>query len=539
MSISIRQESGEIMSDPYTDYANTINQQFSQPFDAIYKACDKHRRKKLLPCLTNIYRRWYYSSLIENTYLTPANLFEALHRQYNHPSDLYPLVSIRTPSNYTGLTFSFRQYSQSRHPIVTDFRTIIDFCRPDIDLTESDQMPETLAIKAAKNLHMNDPYYAMYLLSLALEMGLLVKIPSIHANRHQLIHETEKHLSQSDDHLFDKLVHAALGYAARSLSELIPTPAPIFDQDYLISILKEPVEMDIILQRLYDTIGVNIEDLIGLDLHEELDVLDMAVISGAYLFGVILDKVLFTPFGHYLKLIRPIYMPPFDFENEISIYLDSNIEDDELGIAFYSPCYRYYLTEIGLKYFNVQPSPTNYLDIKNRLPFSEIAPLFEGNPTKLSDIQGIKSLSTAFDRDHFIYTLKVKYLADPRLWLTIEVSDINSLHRLYLELAYYFDLDKNAEYTFYPDETENPFISYASPNQLRRPKKTSDTILGTLALEEKQVMILTVSYPRIGGAKHKDKWALEVVKVHQGKTGQAYPAVTRLGKGLRDFFEWQ
>ena len=527
------------MNDPYTNYANMINQQFSYPFDTIYKACDKHRRKKLLPCLTNIYRRWYYSSLIENTYLTPANLFEALNRQYNHPPDIYPHVDTRTSSNDTGLTFTFQQYNQSNHPIVADFRAIIDFCRPDIDLTESDQMPEGLALIAAKNLHMNDPYYAMFLLSLALEMGLLVKIPSIHANRHQLIRETEKHMSLSDDRIFDKIIQTALSYSARSLSELIPTPVPIFDKAYLVSILEAPVEMDIILQRLYDTIGVNIEDLIGLDLHEELDVLDMAMISGAYLFGVILDKVLFTPFGHYLKLIRPIYMPPFDFENEIYIYLDSNIEDDELGIAFYSPCYRYYLTEIGLNYFNVQPTSTNYLDIENKLPFSEIAPLFEGAPKKLSDISGIQSLSTAFDRDHFIYSIKVKYLADPRLWLTIEVSDINSLHRLYLELAYYFDLDKNAEYTFYPDETENPFMSYASPNQLRRPKKTSDTILSALSLEEKQVMILAVSYPRTGGTKHKDKWALEVVKVHQGKTGQTYPAVIRLGKGLREFFEWQ
>ena len=527
------------MNDPYTNYINVINQQFSQPFNAIYKTCDKHRRKKLLPCLTNIYRRWYYSSLIENTYLTPANLFEALNRQYNYPPEICPIISIDGPSDYTNLNFSFQQYSQNNHPVVADFRAVIDFCRPDIDLTESGQMPEKLAVKAAKNLHINDPYYAIYLLSLALEMGLLVKIPSIHANRHQLIRETEKHLSLPDSHIFDKIVQAAINYSARSLCELIPTPVPIFDKKYLISILEEPVEMDIILQRLYDTIGVNIEDLIGLDLHEELDVLDMAVISGAYLFGVILDKVLFTPFGHYFKLIRPIYMPPFDFENEIYIYLDSHVEDDELGIAFYSPCFRYYLTEMGLKYFNVKPTPTNYLDIGNKLPFSQIAPLFENATVKLSDIQSIKSLSTAFDREHFIYSLKVKYLADPRLWLNIEVSDINSLHRLYLELAYYFDLDKNAEYTFYPDETENPFMSYASPNQLRRPKKASDTALSSLFLEEKQVMILAVSYPRIGGTKHKDKWALEVVKVHQGKTGQAYPAVTRLGKGLREFFEWQ
>ena len=525
------------MNDQYTHYADLINQHFTRTFDILYKKSDKQQRTKLLPCLSNIYRRWYYSSIIENTYLTPANIFESLNRQYGESPTLSPTVHTRTPVNYTGLSFSYQQYNKNNHPVVADFRAIIDFCRPDIELTENDQMPEDLAATAAKDLHMNDPYYATYLLAIALEMGFLVKIPSIHANHAGLARGVERRLSISDDALFDKIVTSTLHFASKSLSELIPLPVPLFDEEYLVSILKDPVETDVIFQRLYDTIGVDIEDLIGLDIFEELDMLDMAVISGTYLLGIVLDKFFLTPFGHYLKMIRPIYMLPFDFENEISIYLDSYIEEDEIGIAFYAPCSRYYLTEMGLKYFDAHPSPANYLDIEHKLNFEEAAALFD-NSQKGKNLPDIQALSSVFDRESCIYSLKVKYLNDQRMWLNIDVSDITSLHRLYLELAYYFDLDKNGEYTFFPDETENPFMAYASPSKPRRAKKAADTALSALSLKEKQVMILAVSYPRVGGAKHREKWTLEVVKIHQGKPGQTYPMVTRLGKALQEYFEW-
>ena len=519
------------MNDPYVNYAEQINQQFMQTFDAIYKASSRHHRAKLLPCLPNVYRRWFYSSMVENTYLTPANLFEALNRQFGRSVSLSPNVDMRTPVNYTGLVFSYQNYSRKAHPVTEDFRKFISFCQPDIDLTDTDQMPEDLALEAVKDLHMKDPDYAAYLLALALEMDLLVKIPSIYANRAQLVRDIEKYMALNDDDLFDCIVTSSLRYAARSLSELIPLPVPLFDEEYLIRIIKEPVETDIIFQRLYDTIGVDIEELIGLDMYEELD---MAVISGTYLLGIVLDKFFLTPFGHYLKLIRPIYMLPFDFENEISIYLDSYMDEDELGIAFYAPCSRYYLTELGLEYFGEKPRPENYLDIEHKLNFSEIAALFEN-----SSAADIQALSRAFEKDTNVYSLKVKSLSDPRLWFNIDVSEICSLHRLYLELAYYFDLDKNGEYNFFPDDTENPFTAYASPNQTRRAKKAAKTTLGALSLDEKSVMLLVVNFPKLAGSKHKEKWAIEVLKIHPGKPGQSYPAVTRLGKALREYFEWQ
>ena len=522
----------------YDKYIEIINRHFCISFDAIYKSYKKSDKLKLQSSLANIYRRWYYSSFIENSYLTPANILEALNRKYSLPPDLAPVVQLKSHAKYAGLNFIYQEYNKNTHPIVNDYRKIINFCRPGIHLTETDQMPEYIAETASHELHLNDPCYAMYLVDIALDMGLLIKTPSIHVNRAQLAPNAEKTVAASDNIIFDKIVNSTFSHASKTLSELVPLPIPLFDTEYLTNILKEPVETDIIFQRLYDTLGVDINDLMGLDIFDEIDMLDMAVISGTYLLGVMIDKYFLTPFGHYLRLIRPMYIMPFDFKNEVSLYLDTNLEEDEIGSAFYAPCSCYHLTELGLEYFMVRQNPGNYLDIEKRFNFDDIVTFLSasGGVNNLTDI---KSISEPFDRKINIYTIKVKYMADERLWLNIDVSDVNSLHRLFTELAYYYDLDKNSDYIFFPDETENPFVAFTSPSHKRKSKKASETSINNLGLKEKMKMVLSVKHPRIGnGSKLNEKWSLEVMKIHQGKSTQTYPAVVRVGKALREFFEW-
>jgi len=518
------------MNDLYDKFFLAINKHFTDPVDNIFKASGKVGRAKLAPCISNIYRRWYYSSLVDNTLLSPSILLEALNHQFELPPNLSPNIKLRNTANYEGLVFDQTEYSISSHPVVADFRLIISMCNPDIELTEIDQMPDELAYKAAKKLHIDDPYYAMYLLALAMEMEFLVKIPSIHVNRAQLVKNIDNCMDIPDNLMFEKIFSTTITYAARNISEIIPTPQPIFTESYLLDILKEPVETDVIFQRLYDSIGVNVDDLVGFDLYEEMDMLDMAVISGTYLLGIVLDRFFLTPFGYFLKVIRPLYMVPFDIKDEIYAYLDAEIEEDELAVAFFAPCSRYYLTELGLEYLEVKPSLSNFIDIKNNIPILDMTQ-FENQPV---DLEFLQTTGASIGRKFNVYTLKIKYMHDPRLWINMEVSDIVNLHRLYLEIAYYFDLEKNAEYAFYPDKTENPFTSYSSPNQKKGPNKAADTVIGALNLGEKRVFMLTVNYPRV---KNKEKWLLEVMKVGEGEQGTHYPGVTRIGKALRHFFD--
>jgi len=526
------------MNDSYDSYFDAINQLFATPFEKIYKALDKSDKVKVDPTLANIYRRWYYSALLDGTFLSPANIFEALSYEYAKHPCLEPVIGRRTPVKFTGLQFKTEDYSKENHPIISDFKIIIDFCRPGINLTAEDEMSEESSIEAAKLLHVNDPDYAAFLLAIALSVGLIVKIPSIHVNRAQLVRGVEKRMEISSDAMFDMLFDAALGYAAHSLSDFIPTPEMLFDKEYLLGIMMEPIETDAIFQRLYDSMGVDLESLTGIDLFEEMDMVDMALISGTYLLGLLMDKFFLTPFGHYFRLFRPLYMVPFDLEGELAMYLDSHSDDEEPRVAFYAPASKYFLTKLGLDYFKIKPNVDNYLNIEQKLPFKGVSALFNKNAIKQSArLTDMQALAVSFDQNQTIYSIKAKYMGDPSMWLNVDASESTSLHRLFLELSYYIDATKETDYILFPDETENPFMAYASPGHSRRSKKTTDKVIGDLSLEIGHRMVLNVG-PSSTSTWNREKRSLEVVKVHKGKPGVIYPNVTRLGKALQEHLEW-
>jgi hypothetical protein len=208
---------------PYNEFLNLINEKFSYNFDEVYKSSNKRHRTKLLPFVPSIYRRWYYSAWIEDTFVTPSVLLETLNNECSIPSGQVPLISLRTPKNYTGFTYSTKEYTLENHPVAADLRAFIEFCRPDINLTKDDQLSERAAEQAAKNLHTAyDRHYVAYLLNIAVTMNLIVKMPSIHTNRAQVIKGIEKRLDIPDAELFKQIVTATVRLAAFSINEMLP-----------------------------------------------------------------------------------------------------------------------------------------------------------------------------------------------------------------------------------------------------------------------------------------------------------------------------
>jgi len=528
------------VSKSYDYYFDSINNEFSKIFGSVYKPKNKLTRSKLSPYLSEMHRRWYYSTVFENAFLSPANIFESLNRKYNKNAENSPTVQLAPTINYTGLKFTNQEYSQDNHPIVEDFHIIIDFCRPHIDLTPADQMPMDLAIEAAKNLHLNNYNYASYLLSLAMEMELIVKIPSIHINRWQIVEDAEQRLSVAPAVLFDELVKATLCYASHKFNEFMPLPIPIFDENNLLQLLKSPMDIDQIFQNLYDLLGMDLDEALEPRFFNDIDEMDMAVISGTYLLGILLDKFFLTPFGYYLRLIRPLYMIPFDLKNETKLLLealnDEELDDEDKSTAFYAPCSRYYLTDFGLAYFRVKSDSENYLNIKTILPFASVSGLFDDPPAKHTDK---KALLPGFKRgDYQVFTIKAKLQADSQIWLNVEATDTTNLHRLFLELSYFLEVDRDHEYTFYQDKSESPFMAYASPNSTRRSKKAADTVLGDLSLKKGCVMVLDIANPTMPHNFAPDKWHLTVTAVHQGIPGVVYPVVTDMSRFFEDYMDF-
>jgi len=525
----------------YDYYFDSINNQFTNAFGAIYKPKNKLARNKISPYLSEMHRRWYYSTIFENTFLSPANILESLNHEYDKNLENSATVHFAPTTNYTGLKYITHEYNQDTHPIIADFCLIIDFCNPHIDLTPTNQMPIELAIEAAKKLNLNNYNYASYLLELAMDMGLVVKIPSIHVNRAQVAEDAKEHLSIHPTILFDKIVKATLHYSSHKFNEFLPLPVPIFKEENLLQLLKSPLEIDQIFQNLYDMLGMDLEEAMDPHMFDDIvDEMDMAVLSGTYLLGILLDKFFLTPFGYYLRLIRPLYMIPFDIKAETKLLLetlnDNDLDEEDKSAAFYAPCSRYYLTDFGLRYLNVIPDTENHLHIQSILPFATVSGLFNDPPAKKADA---KALLPGFKRGDFqVFTIRAKLYNDSQIWLNIEASDTTNLHRLFLELSYFLDVDKDHEYIFYQDKSESPFMAYTSPSSTRRSKKAKDTLLRDLSLKKGQVMVLNVADPGMSFSYNHNKWHLTITSVHQGTPGIVYPRVTNLSRFFEEYLDY-
>jgi len=100
------------MNEIYDKYITMLNQSFSDAFDRMYKPLKKSNRTRLLPHLPHLYRRWYYSALMPNTYLSPANIIESLNYEYKKSPNIATNVHLTTPLRYTGLSYASHEYSK-------------------------------------------------------------------------------------------------------------------------------------------------------------------------------------------------------------------------------------------------------------------------------------------------------------------------------------------------------------------------------------------------------------------------------------------
>jgi len=538
------------LDNDYKKYCDMLNEQFVEPFNEFYKNADEKMRKQIQPYVNNIYRRWNYSAFIENAYLTPASVNEMLNHEFNREPSLLPTVTLQEQPQFANFKFDYTSYSLQNHPIIADLLTVFELCQPIINLKNIEQVPNEVLSPMAQVVHINDSFYVLFLLNLLVELDLLIKLPSIHTENYQPKKDVSDFFDSPD--IFEIIVDTTVKMAARSLNALFPIEnITVFSEEYLYKSIKYVANTDDFFLTLFEFFGINPSDLPVLDAFpnnldgvSEKFLFDLSIISGTYILGMMLDKFLFTPFGYYLRIIRPFYTRPFIFEEDVAEVLKNfelnnmseklGADGDGLEMAFYAPCSCFHLTDLGIEYFQVERDENNYLDIGGQsFNFSNIAPLFEF--AMFSQVRTAKiPQRQMFEPEICVYSLKVQYSKDSQLWLNIDVSDTTDLHTLFAELSHYFDFNINAKYVFSLTEKESPFTGYFSPNQPQMPKSAAKHNLADLDVDDGQTIFLYIQQVLPSKKIIKYKWLLEVESIHSGKYNVAYPEVTKLCKALQE-----
>jgi len=539
------------MNETPLTYIQTLNSLFEDALTDAYRITDPKKRTGILPYLQALHRRWYYSAIIEESFLSPANITEAICRHYNLSAATYPIIHRRSAAKFTGINLELVEYSLDEHPIIDDLILLVDYCTPHIDLSENETFTSAQALEFGAKLSLNDPHYGAYLLEVALRMKLLKKIPSVGVHRYKLAPGAEKKLNSTPPReLFQDIVETTINIAAKALQNLVMLPETLFTPAFIRSLLTVPMETDEIFSRIYEILGYDLEDLVDIvGASQETDDpedADMDLLIGTFMAGVLLDKFFFTPFGHFLKLIRPLYVLPFELETEIADYIDVSQDPEEGIIAFFAPCSSYTLTDMGLEIFDVQKSEDNYVDVTKVVPFEHMKETVFSSAEALGLFAAVaKHLGPMRTREapppEEVLTFRARLARDSTIWAHVQMPPDSTLDDMYIEIAESLDLKENGDYSFFHDKTENRFAEYPAPKRAKRgTKKTAHSPIESLDFERQKHMLL-VTYNQavpFGGDDPTVKVQIEMLNKKPAQEHYTYPRVSRISSALMDRMEW-
>jgi len=514
-----------------------------------YRTANNKKRRRVLPYLQAIHRRWYYATLVEHTPLSPANLAECIGAHFGEARDKYPVAVLRTPSKVQGVDLRVVEYTLEDHPAVADMRLLMDYCVPHIDLHENNCLTDTQALEVAEFLSINDPHYASFLLELAVWMKMLSKVPSLYVQRMQLSKKSVDILGQSDEDLLRDIIDAAVQMTAWGLGNSIPMPEHIFTESFVRSLLTHPLETDEIFARVFEVMGYDIDDLLEIGNMPVPDGMspdhfgvDMELLSGTFVMGIVLDRFFFTPFGHFLRLIRPLYALPFAFSEEVKDYINVCEDPEEAFVAFFAPCSSYTLTDLGLEVLGIAKNKENYFDA-SELQFENMKDTIfvddESLKTFVEMATFLSPLAFGGKLPRLIYTFRVRLEADNSVWMHLHVPDNFTLAELYDEITHYFELKNNDDYSFFHDKIENRFAEYPSAKRAAKSKNpkppADDSHLHELDFEHMNHLILAAYNQNSLFAKEPPTIRLQLERLSEKppEPGEMYPQPGRMSKNMR------
>ncbi|MDR1066257.1 MAG: hypothetical protein LBL35_02315 [Clostridiales bacterium] len=518
---------------------NILTNAFNHDFMLSYKSLKRKGKNRLLPHLVSFYRRWFYSAFVENTALSPANLWSAVCA--GSSSMTCPAMK----DENDGMEFTLYEYSIERHPIYGDLNVLLDSCSPDFSLSDDNSLTPEHEKTILKNLSIRDPYYASYLVSLCKRMGLIADIPSIHSSRAQVTKERDAFDDLSGREKMGKIVESTVSVASGFMSEALPDKT-IISESYILGLLQKPAVTDDIFKHIYSALGVSFDDILECG-DDYMDEVMNAMLSSTFYLGVSMDRYFFTPFGFYLKFINLGYILPYYIKREMAFALEAIDEANDIGVAMFSPCSHYNVTALGAEYFGLKESE-RIIQRDEKLE-RIIALIAENSPITLKtlkDIDGALRLAVPKKTGENIYALKIKLSNDAGIWKTIEFHEETPLRDIYFEICYEFGFDATLNYSFYHGEEESPFLEYAPKERRKRAKNSPDAELKTLGFEEKHKFTLVLydivsPYVQTNFAlpQKKVKFKIEVFKIKEFDQSALYPNVLKSSKRFKDMCnEW-
>lgn len=542
------------MSLNFDHYFNILNDIYENSHKTAYVRSSAKNQQYLIRYNSHLFSRWYHSTMLRGTLLSPANLLYLMNTQFIKNDYIYPVPNIKAqPKTPYSITLTPIRYNLEHHPVVADFRVFLDSIAPVVTLDAQNFLALSDENMILKKVSINDPFYIEYFLSLAIRMRLIKKIKGVHINRISVTDNLDDFLLLSDREIFNRIVEESIKMCSFYVKNMIPGYEMPIDEEFIEGLLKEPVSTKDIISKIYNVLLDSFHVMLSKGIEFEItspqfdtpqrsvnmsehDIYQLFN-SGSYVLNALFIKYFFSTFGDFLRLIEPFYEDPFTFkEFQKCVSEDSSNADS----PFFIPCSHYSLTPLCMEFYNISVDPDRNKVINTKIPISSLFNILPG-PYGKSQVTP-SSLIAKYAKPSNIkaYRLKITLAQDEEMWKIIELTDICTLEQLHHIICDEFFLEPSENYFFNTDKSMNIFTKYTSPSDKSMYKKTNRTILKTLPLDEKGVFYYCLERsfsPFIFRENNinNEIYLIEIIKIKNPTGIEVYPRVIRESSMLKDF----
>lgn len=440
-----------------------LNEDFTHKFKKAYKKLNCTGKNSLLKYLPTMYKKWYYSTYIEDTVLTPELISEFSYKE----KGIYSVIRINSVKKLSEPEFITLKYSIDNHPICNDFKALLDLFESGVVVDENMEISFE-DIKRINSVINCDPHYISYLIMLAIDTGCIEKMSSVGVDKYCTTPKTYMYTKITNKLLLEALFDSALNIASDFLNSTYPITQKEVSKDKIYSWLKKDRQVDDIFKEAYTDIPLDMDLVI-----DNMDEFEIALTADMYTKGILIDKWFLTPFSSYFRFIDTFYFYEYSINEEIQYILRSikaweeTGEIDIIDAGIYSPCTSYKISKIGADFFKLKYEE-NIPPVFSSLNTNEI--LKGILDPESSERQKVESLSLP---SFYVHTLKV--FIDGKEFFNIQIPESCSLDNIHKFIINIFKETAPIckSYRFYK-LPESPFTEYAPAFIKKRGPHTHD-----------------------------------------------------------------
>lgn len=501
-------------------------QLFHTEFEKVYRHMVPASKKELLALVPTLFKKWYFSSLIKETVLTPGNIVSFDLKKKTTPQTVYA-YNLRVDKKQKGNTkyhYELTAYSVWDHPILKDLQILIDYCTPAAAMDGYGFfLPEEKQI-LLDSISQQDIFYLDYLTSLAWELNLLKNIPSLHSQKIQSTSESTAFFEQDSKEALLQVVDAALSLTAQNFNAHMHLDQDILTKDTFRPYLNSQQDIDHIFINLYQYVDIHIEDIWDKASSNDLTDEESSILSSLFFLSILLDKWFLTPFASYFHIIQPLHSTPFRFLRTVNNLATMLIMKTDVSMEIFVPCSYYHLSPIGDALFPDGLSKKNMQTIPSKLSFEDVMEAVSNHFT----LQLVDETLQIHLEPEPVYTFKVKFSKNKHHWKKIEVLANNSLSEFCGDICAAFGFEEIDDYTLIGKDHNDYPIRYSPKHSKKAVNKAENFTLAELKLMDKDKLTFIPTMDR------RDALEFEVINIGTTNPYVTYPRVIRQSKMLTE-----